>query len=94
MTSQGGYALPADLLERLLAGRLHDPTLLLGLKRLDDANDRFCAIVPGAAAACLPAYGIELERIDGTDVFVWSGPRARVAHPVRVRSWDQHGHVT
>ena len=80
----------SEHLDRLRAGRLHDPRLVLGLCRFHEEQDRFRANLPHAKAAWLPDSDIGLIRIHGTSVFEWIGPRFDVRSPVRVCWLDEY----
>src|SRR5688500_8818930 len=76
-------------IERLLHGRLHEPRRVLGLHLVgaDDALVR--VLLPNARRVCLMEPAAELERVPGTALFEWRGPRRDVAAPYRIR-WESH----
>jgi 1,4-alpha-glucan branching enzyme len=82
--------------ERLLAGRLHDPRLVLGPRGLS-ANDVIVRVLlPNAKRVTLVSPDVELARVPGTALFEWVGPRRRLTTPYRVRwqsfddAWHEH----
>jgi 1,4-alpha-glucan branching enzyme len=71
--------------ERLLNGRLHDPRRVLGLHVLPPAEAIVRVHLPNAKRARLVQPDAELERVPGTGLFEWVGPRRTIAAPYRVR---------
>ena len=82
--------------ERLLAGRLHDPRLVLGVHALSAAEAIVRVLLPNAKRVLLVSPETELERVAGTALFEWIGPRRALATPYRVRwqgfddAWHEH----
>jgi len=98
-TSQGGAA-RTDAhdpdVERLLAGRLHDPRRVLGL-HASAANEAIVRVLlPNAKRVTLVSAEAELERVPGTALFEWKGPGRQVSTPYRIRwqsfdeTWHEH----
>jgi len=71
--------------ERLLSGRLHDPRRVLGLHALSPAEAIVRVHLPNAKRARLVQPDVELDRVPGTGLFEWVGPRRAIAAPYRVR---------
>jgi 1,4-alpha-glucan branching enzyme len=82
-----------ELLHRLLAGRLHEPRLVLGLHRLDETTYRYRANLPHAVSAELTQTGEDLQRIGRTSVFERIGAVPEPRHPVRLRWRDGQARV-
>ena len=77
-------AQPANLpepLRRIVEARHHDPFEVLGRHATDDGNAVVRVFLPQAERARIKAAGIDLERIEGTDLFVWEGPAEQVRRP-------------
>jgi 1,4-alpha-glucan branching enzyme len=75
---------------RLLTGRLHDPRRVLGIHALSERDVIVRVLLPNAVRAVLVEPAAELERVGRSALFEWSGPRAAVAAPYRVR-WQRDG---
>jgi 1,4-alpha-glucan branching enzyme len=80
--------------ERLLAGRLHDPRLVLGPRPLPPNEVIVRVLLPNAKRVMLVAPEVELARVPGTALFEWVGPRRRLSTPYRIRwqSFDDAWH--
>jgi len=83
--------LPAGDLQRLVAARHHDPFALLGPHPRGGA-EVVRAWIPGASWVRIDGIDEAMERVPGTDLFEWSGPRDRVPRPYRLRWLDRGGH--
>jgi 1,4-alpha-glucan branching enzyme len=98
-TSQGSVA-RTDVRDpdvgRLLAGRLHDPRLVLGPRPLSGNDVIVRVLLPNAKRVTLVSPEAELERVPGTALFEWVGPRRKLSTPYRVRwqsfddAWHEH----
>jgi 1,4-alpha-glucan branching enzyme len=80
--------------ERLLAARLHDPRLVLGPHSAGATDVAVRVLLPNAKRVTLVAPAVELERVPGTALFEWVGPRRHIEGPYRVRwqSFDDAWH--
>jgi 1,4-alpha-glucan branching enzyme len=76
-------------IERLLQGRLHDPRLVLGLHSIGADQAVVRVLLPSALRVHLVEPAAPLERVPGTALFEWRGPRSDIAAPYRVR-WESH----
>src|SRR5690606_21519633 len=75
---------------RLAAGRHPDPGVLLGVHAHGpQATAR--SLLPGAARAAIADTGAVMQRLDGTDIFEWTGPSGSVPPRFRVTWWDGAG---
>src|SRR5262245_49620082 len=100
MTTPTSGAARTDLrdpdVERLLAGRLHDPRLVLGARALSATETIVRVLLPNAKRVILVSPEVELNRVPGTALFEWVGPKRRVSTPYRVRwqsfddAWHEH----
>ncbi|HUL82442.1 MAG TPA: 1,4-alpha-glucan branching protein GlgB [Gammaproteobacteria bacterium] len=100
MRSSSGNAERTDVrhpdVERLLAGRLHDPRLVLGVHAASATDALVRVLLPNAKRVQLVSPEAELERVPGTALFEWTGPRRLLATPYRVRwqgfddAWHEH----
>src|SRR5687768_4746384 len=77
--------------ERLLSGRLHEPRRVLGVHAVGDSEAIVRVLLPNALRVRLLEPAIELERVPGTALFQWQGPRAGLASPYRIRWESQDG---
>src|SRR5688572_30118348 len=81
---------PLDpVIERLLDGRLHDPRQVLGVHGERDAVVR--VLLPNALRVRLVEPAVELERVPGTALFEWRGPRDEITTPYRLRFESNDG---
>ncbi len=75
--------LPPDL-RLIVEARHHDPFAVLG-RHLQGADARVVVYLPGARSAQLPDNGASMQRMSGSDFFIWEGaagnlpPRYQVA---------------
>src|SRR5690606_36987870 len=76
--------------ERLAAGRHHDPGVILGL-HADGTRVTARSLLPGAARAAIADTGAVMQRMDGTDLFEWTGPAGSVPPRFRVTWWRGTG---
>lgn len=76
---------------RLLAGRLHDPRLVLGPHSTGDGEIVVRFVLPHARRAALAAPAGQLVRVGDTVLFQWTGPAERCTAPYRVRWESQDG---
>jgi 1,4-alpha-glucan branching enzyme len=100
MTTSPGNVARTDLRDpdvgRLLAGRLHDPRLVLGPRPLSASEVIVRVLLPNAKRVTLVSPEAELERVPGTALFEWIGPRRKLTTPYRVRwqsfddAWHEH----
>ncbi len=91
-TSQTGAARTGGRdpdVERLLAGKLHDPRLVLGLHPKSSTEAVIRVLLPSAKRVSLVTPPVDLERVPGTALFEWTGPRRKVEAPYRIR-WQGH----
>src|SRR5688572_622084 len=78
-------------IERLLHGRLHEPRRVLGLHFVGAQDALVRVLLPNAKRVQLIEPAIELERVPGTALFEWRGPRTGLAAPYRIRSESHDG---
>jgi 1,4-alpha-glucan branching enzyme len=71
--------------QRLLAGRLHEPRRVLGVHPDRDDSVVLRVMLPYAAHVELIEPAAVLARVGETSLFEWSGPRARLAQAYRLR---------
>src|SRR5688572_17320633 len=100
MTNPQGSVARTDVRDpdvgRLLAGRLHDPRLVLGPRPLSGNDVIVRVLLPNAKRVTLVSPEAELERVPGTALFEWVGPRRKLSTPYRVRwqsfddAWHEH----
>jgi 1,4-alpha-glucan branching enzyme len=72
-------------IERLLQGRLHEPRNVLGVHPVGENEVVVRMVRPDALRVRLVDPPVELARVPGTPLFEWTGPRDRVAVPLRFR---------
>jgi 1,4-alpha-glucan branching enzyme len=72
-------------IERLLQGRLHEPRNVLGAHPAGERDVVVRVLRPDALRVRLIEPAVELERIPGTPLFEWRGPRDRIETPLRFR---------
>ena len=83
--------IPEDGLELVQEARHHDPFALLG--RHEHGESAYVmTFLPRAKSVRIVEGGTELEHIDGTDFFLWRGPRDQVPEHYRLEWQDQDGH--
>ena len=78
-------------IERLLRGRLHEPRQVLGLHPSNEQTVVVRALLPNALRVRLVEPAVELERVPGTALFEWKGPRDGVTTPYRLRFESNDG---
>jgi 1,4-alpha-glucan branching enzyme len=71
--------------ERLLAGKLHDPRRVLGAHPIASDEVTVRVLLPNAKRVALVTPAVELERLTGTALFQWTGPKGQLEQPYRVR---------
>src|SRR5262245_30177768 len=81
-------------IERLLAGRLHDPRRVLGLHPMGSTDVVVRVLLPNAKRVMLVTPAVDLERVPGTALFEWKGPRLEIEAPYRIRwqAYDESWH--
>ncbi len=80
-------------LQRIVEARHHDPFQVLGRHELDEDNVVIRVFLPRAERVRINAGGVELERIPGTDLFTWEGPKDRVEGLYLISWYDKWGKV-
>ncbi len=90
----GKPALPKlpEPLQRIVEARHHDPFQVLG-RHVRDGRCTVRAFLPKAERVRIVESGIELERIAGTDLFVWEGEPGQVPERYFLHWHDAHGTV-
>ena len=68
----------ADI-ERLLHGRLHEPRRVLGMHAVGADEVVVRVLLPNALQVQLLDPAAQLERVPGTALFEWKGPRGDIA---------------
>ncbi len=88
----GKPALPKlpEPLQRIVEARHHDPFQVLG-RHVRDGRCAVRAFLPKAQRVRIVESGIELERIAGTDLFVWEGEPEQVPERYFLDWHDAHG---
>jgi 1,4-alpha-glucan branching enzyme len=81
--------LPAPL-QRIVEARHHDPFEVLG-RHVNDGGCLVRAFLPQAERVRISKAGVDLQRIEGTDLFEWQGDPARVPERYRLSWNDQAG---
>ena len=83
-------AIAADRdIELLLNGRLHDPRRVLGAHARGANDIRVRVLLPSARRVRLLEPAVELDRVPGTALFEWTGPKRLLKQPYRIR-WETH----
>src|SRR5262245_2972349 len=72
-------------IERLLLGRLHEPRHVLGIHPIGDGDVVVRVLLPNALRVRLVEPAVDLERVPGTALFEWKGPRGSISTPYRLR---------
>src|SRR5688572_10712880 len=72
-------------IERLLHGRLHEPRHVLGVHAAGQGEVVVRVLLPNASRVQLVEPAVDLERVPGTPLFEWKGPRASITTPYRLR---------
>ena len=75
--------------QRLLDGRLHDPRRVLGLHPAKDDEVVVRVLLPNAKQVMLLRPEAAMQRVPGTALFEWAGPRHLVRAPYKIR-WQSH----
>jgi 1,4-alpha-glucan branching enzyme len=86
--------LPPNLpepLARIIEARHHDPFEVLG-RHLEGDQMTVRAFLPHAERVRIAEAGVELTRIEGTDLFTWEGDAALVPARYRLEWEDKAGH--
>jgi 1,4-alpha-glucan branching enzyme len=78
----------ADI-ERLLHGRLHEPRRVLGMHARGADEVVVRVLRPDSSRIRLVDPAVELTRVANTALFEWTGPRASIKSPYRIR-WESH----
>jgi len=79
-------------LQRLLEARHHDPFEVLG-RHVEGGRCVVRALLPQAERVRIPECGVELARVEGTDLFVWEGDPGLVPERYRLHWYDAQGKV-
>ena len=79
-------------MRRVLEGRHHDPFEVLG-RRAEGERAVVRALLPRAERVRIVESAVELERIEGTDLFVWEGPASQVPLRYRLHWHDARGDI-
>lgn len=80
-------------LQRLVEARHHDPFSVLGRHDNGDGTATVRIFQPRAERVRINEGSVQLQRIEGTDLFVWTGPAEQVAGQYRVNWYDKQGQV-
>jgi 1,4-alpha-glucan branching enzyme len=91
-----GPAQPATLpdpLLRIVEARHHEPFEVLGPHATEDGNAVVRVFLPRAERVRINAAGIEFQRVEGTDLFVWEGPADQVDGHYQLTWYDKAGKV-
>jgi 1,4-alpha-glucan branching enzyme len=88
----GADSAPRDPdIERLLNGRLHEPRNVLGVHAIGERDVVVRVLLPGALRVQLVEPAVDLERVPGTALFEWKGPRSSITAPYRFRFESSDG---
>jgi len=79
--------------ERLLAGRHHDPFEVLGRHPLPDGGVLVRVLRPATVEVSLPETGVRLLRVGDTDLFEYRGPESGLPRRYRVRWRTDRGEI-
>ena len=79
-----------ETLRRIIEARHHDPFEALG-RHQDGDRVKVRVFLPRAEKARIVEAKADLERIEGTDLFVWEGPAASVPERYRIEWLDKSG---
>jgi len=78
--------------KRILEARHHNPFEVLG-RHVEGGHAVIRALLPRAGRVRIVESAVELERIEGTDLFVWQGPAAQVPERYRLHWYDPRGNI-
>jgi len=78
-------------LDRLRETRHHDPGLILG-KHVKGSVETARSLVPGAKKVSIAEPRLPMTRIEGTDIFEWSGPCNSIPDRFQVLWHDNENH--
>ena len=92
MTDTTPNTLPEPL-RQLIEARHHDPFEVLGRHLLDDERAVVRVLLPRAVRVRINAGALEMERIEGTDLFIWEGDASLVAERYLIDWFDKQGQV-
>ena len=91
-TGTPGRSEVSEPLQRILDGRHHDPFEVLG-RHVRNGRCSLRALLPRAQRVRVLDNGLELERIVGTDLFLWEGEPDRVPERYRLSWYDARGQL-
>jgi 1,4-alpha-glucan branching enzyme len=83
----------SEPLLRIIEARHHDPFEVLGRHEIGHGRVAVRAFLPDAARVRINEGSIDLERIEGTDLFVWEGPANQVAERYVLTWYDRQGQL-
>ncbi len=78
-------------LQRILEARHHDPFSVLGRHTTGD-RATLRVLLPGAAAVRIAGPDLAMQRIEGTDFFIWEGESSTLPERCRLIWTDSAGH--
>ncbi len=84
--------LASSAFRRLLEARHHDPFSLLG-RHSGNGACAVRALIPGAGRVSIEPVGLGMDRVPGTDLFLWQGEPGSVPSLYRLRWTDAAGRV-
>jgi len=84
--------LPEPLL-RIVEARHYEPYEVLGRHEAEDGSALIRVFLPQAERVRINAAGIELQRVEGTDLFVGQAPADQVEGHYQVSWYDKQGNV-
>ena len=82
----------SSALQRLIEARHHDPSSLLG-RHEEDGVCIVRALIPGARRVSIEPAGRAMERVPGTDLFVWQGEPGEIEWHYRLAWTNAAGHA-
>ncbi|MEA3276208.1 MAG: 1,4-alpha-glucan branching protein GlgB [Pseudomonadota bacterium] len=79
-------------LQRIIKARHHDPFEVLG-RHVENGRAVVRTFLPRAERVRIIEAGIDLKRVEGTDLFVWEGDASKIPERYRLNWYDPHGKV-
>lgn len=80
-------------LQRIIDARHHDPFSVLGRHPIKNKKDVIRAYIPRAKSVHINDSDIELQRIEGTDLFEWKGNASSLPKRYQFSWTDEHDHT-
>ncbi|MFC1751093.1 1,4-alpha-glucan branching enzyme, partial [Pseudomonadota bacterium] len=80
-------------LQRIIDARHHDPFSVLGRHPVKKKKDVIRTFIPRAKEVRISGSDIELQRIEGTDLFQWSGDASSLPQHYQFAWTDENDHA-